>query len=130
VAYRFLLESASPITLVEDQSVPPEPPEPPAPPADPPPDPDPEDERPFVWPPDILTPGTSEERAKVVWMIPGRADDAQNARIRGYLSNAGKPDPAQFNAGIIQAGHSVGLRVWAPKDAPPGMLRAILSGLL
>jgi hypothetical protein len=63
-------------------------------------------------------------------MIPGRSEDAFNARIRAYLADAGKPDPHQYNAGVIGAGTWATYRVWAPLDAPPAMLRAILAGRL
>lgn len=121
MSFKVILESDSPIRVslgtIEPPPPPPEPPPPPPPPE--------EDNSPFVWPTDGPQYQVREQdRYFRVWAIPG-----SDVRMYGMQADAGNPlISSHHNAGIIQAGDWAGLRLWAPLDAPPALLRAILSG--
>ena len=108
----------------------PEPPPPEYPPVrpPPPPPPPPEDNSPFPWSGDQAFPYQPWERATMSWEIPGRRADEPGARMYAMLSNAGNPaGRSHGNAGLIIAGRWAGDRLFAPWDAPPALIRRVLS---
>lgn len=120
--HRVILESDSPIRVVGDA------PPPPPPPSPPPPPPPPVDTTPFVWPPEWLVPYDASQRTRWYWRIPGREEDDPAGKV--YVIEAGAGNPAgrsHHNAGLLQAGAFVGLRLWAPRDTPDAMLNQIIK---
>jgi len=83
---------------------------------------------PFVWPPEWLAPHDPSERYRWAWRIPGREDDDPAGRVYVIEAAAGNPaGSSHHNAGLVQAGPFVGLRLWAPRSAPDAMLTQIIQ---
>lgn len=83
---------------------------------------------PFVWPPEWNVPYDATERYRWAWRIPGREADDPEGSV--YVIEAREGNPAgirHHNAGLVQAGIYVGLRLWAPHDAPEAMLNQIIA---
>jgi hypothetical protein len=86
------------------------------------------DTTPFVWPPEWNAPRNEDDRAAWWWPVPGRQEGDINGKVFAFLARAGNMiGTAHHNAGLILDGRFVGLRLWAPHDAPDAMLNKIIK---
>lgn len=129
MAYRYILESDSPVRFIVDTPTLPKSPVDPnvmTPPVVLPPI------RPsFFWPLDITTWSPPIERYKIAYLIPNRREDDPTAHMYVYAAYAGNAiGSSHHNAGIIRGGRFEGDRLWAPYNAPEDMLWAAIEGRL
>ena len=115
--YRYVLESASPITLVSEGPPPPPPPPPPVP----------VDETPFLWPTQPTIPSSDDPTLRYFYLgfDPKGNETTPDWYYNSALAEYPNPRPRthQF-AGYLTSGH----RVWAPVSGTPASIRRVLRG--